>query len=320
MKLGAHPRRAVTAGDTDGDGKPEIIVSAPNAAILLDASGHRLGRVPTGRESSFLALARSRSGPHLITWDVWTHSVEARDLRGRVIWSYRREDAVDWVSVVDTASPDGDAIAVGYNGNGGVHLLGANGSLLWRAAGPANVWSLAAVRTARGMPCSVVCVHSGDSLLLYDSAGGLARELRPDRNLGSRFDVGAVYAADLDGDGVDEILGLGTTVASGGHLWALSSDGRLRWRANAQLQYAAVDGPIVVGHFRRGFAEPAPQVAVGFNDGTILLFDSDGRSLGRLNVSPALSSLCVLPQKNGKPDLLLALSSTGLTCYEWRPR
>src|SRR5205823_5638385 len=124
------------------------------------------------------------------------------------------------------------------------HLLNLDGTLRWKATGPGNVWSVAAVRLAKGVPCSVICAHSESSILVYDAAGRRTGEI------GKGREVEAVYGADLHGDGVDEVFGLGTTESSGLTLWAYDAAGRELWHHRAAAGNAAfIRGPIAAGRF-----------------------------------------------------------------------
>src|SRR5205814_2085409 len=154
--------------------------------------------------------------------------------------------------------------------DGGLELIGPDGKRKWRAEGVGNAWSCAGAQLAKEGPDSILCVDGMDAIVVFDAAGKRVRTSKPGK------DVGAVYGADLDGDGVDEILGLGTTQVSGNYLWVFSADGKLRWRQKAGNQYAAPDAPIIAGRF----LPSGRQVAVGSGDGTVFLFTGDGKPLG----------------------------------------
>src|SRR5437773_2339844 len=94
-------------------------------------------------------------------------------------------DGLDFAAPVDIGLPEGDAVAVGYNGDGGIHLLNPNGTLRWKATGPWNAQSVAAARLAKAAPCSIVCTHAEGTILVYDATGKRVAEF------GKGYGVGA---------------------------------------------------------------------------------------------------------------------------------
>jgi ankyrin repeat protein len=306
--LAAEPdsRGSVASADVDRDGRAEVIVCTGRGAVVLDQAGRKVRALPIDPEEPLLTVGKTPHGPLLIAFDVWGDAASAYDCKGRRLWRYRAGDAVDWACAVDTGLPEGDAVAIGHNGDGGVRLVGADGRLRWHARGPANVWNVAAARLSRGGKSSVLCVHSGGTILAFDAEGKRVREMKAD--------AGAVCGADLDGDGVDEVLGVGTTRASGNYLWAFDAGGALRWRRYVQRRYAFVDGPLTSGRFWPS----GRQAAVGVCDGTIYLFSADGTPLPGVKAGPDLLSLCALPRGPEAPDALMAVASEGVVCYEWK--
>src|SRR5205823_4190442 len=147
-----------------------IVVRSHQGAVVLNALGKKIRAIPLGPEMQFLAVARSPAGPRIIGWDVWSMSVEARDTTGKQIWRYASADAADWVVPVDLALPQGDAVAVGYNGDGGVRVVNPDGTMRWRAKGQGNTWSVGAARLSKQGPDSVICVGD-NSVLVFDSLG-----------------------------------------------------------------------------------------------------------------------------------------------------
>ncbi len=317
LPLPADPRfrRGVTAGDLDGDGEAEIVVHTKTGAVVLKQSGEKIGTLPIPGDTPFLDLGRRPDGPYLIAFQVWGHAVHAFGGGGHRLWSYSTKDAVDWACRAVFPTPEGDGVAIGYNGDGGVRMLNADGTLRWHARGPTNVWSVAAVRLAKDGKSGVACVNDG--ILVYDTDGRKLREIRAEGSYDHPFSVGAVYGADLDGNGVDEILGLGTTQVSGGYLWVFDTEGKLRWRHRAETGYAALKGPLAAGRFWP-VGERWRQVAVGFEDGTIFFFDHEGRPLPGLKLEPGLQSFCTLPRSGIAMDALIAVTAEAVVCYDWK--
>jgi ankyrin repeat protein len=303
----------ITSGDLDGDGKAEIIVKSRTGAVVLDGAGRKRGTLPIPQETPLLAMARTPKGPLLIGFDVWS-DVTAYDRRGRPLWHSQASDAVDWACPVDIRAPEGDAVAVGCNGSGGVYLLNAEGKVRWHAKGPGNVWSVAAARLTKEGRSSVICTHSGGTILVFNAEGKRLREIKPVKTSEMVYSADQVYAADLDGDGVDEVLGLGTWVSSGRNLLVYNANGKLRWRKYVGTPYDNIHGPISGGRFWPS----GHQVAVGSMGGNLFFFDREGRSLPGLKVHPDLMAICTLNRSGARTDALVTVTSVGVVCYEWQ--
>lgn len=301
--------QSVLCTDLNGDGKAEILVRGRDGAIVLDAAGRKQATFPLGEDMQTLVVCQTPNGPRIIGFTLpWGQGVEARDTKGKHLWRYEgSREGIDGVCTVDIQDPEGDAIAVGYNGAGGVRVIGADGKLRWHATeGLGNVWNVAAARLERDAPASVLCTQS--AIWVYNARGEKVKEI------GNDSDAGYVYGADLDGDGRDEVFGLGTTQVSGLYLSVYSADGTRRWRQRIPPKAGFLGEPIVVGRFWPSGRQAAARVG---NDMAIL-FQADGKPLSLLKVSPNLRAMAALPRGNGAPDALVALTEEGVVCYEWK--
>lgn len=282
-----------------------ILMRIDSKVWVLDRNGKKQAEFPINGELASLAMGRVPNGSQVLGFREWGRAIHAYDAQGKHRWKYGTgETGIDAVTTLDIGDPQGDAIAIGYNG-GGIELLDANGKQVWRADGTGNTWSVAGVRLAVGAPESVVAVGD-DALLVYDAGGKLQQTIQP-------FDVGLAGGADLDGDGRDEIFGMGTTQVSGGFLWVFDADGKLLWkRKSSNNRVAHVPGSLTAGRFRG----TKRQIAVGFHDRVLYLFDSDGTPLPGIRFKSDLLAITTLPLSNGQ-DGLLAMTATDLLCYAW---
>ncbi len=297
--------RDVVCADIDGSGSPVIVTSAPGKAIVIDPSGKFVRAFPLAPDMWELAACRSPHGGYVIGFHTSSEGVEARDLRGNRLWRYVSEQyRVDFACPVDVNSPDGDAVAIAYNG-GGVRLVSAKGDLLWSADTPGNAWRVGSAHLQRGSPASILIPQ--DSIHVYNPQGQKTKEI------GSGYSVASVSGWDVDGDGLDEIVGLKTV--QDGFLSVYGADGSLRWRRQELRRTATLSRPVVVG----SFWPSGRQLAVGALDGTITLFDGEGKPLSFVNVGPSLEAFAVLEHGAGARDALLAVTAAGIVCYEWRP-
>jgi ankyrin repeat protein len=297
---------SILTADLDGDGRTEIVVRGPKGAVVLDRSGKYLRTIPLSTEMQQLAACRAPHGAYLIGFGTWSEGVEARDRNGKRLWRFvAKDDAVDWACPVDVQSPDGDAVAIGYNGDGGVRLVSAKGDLLWRATADGNVWHVGSAHLTRGEPASVLAAP--DAIWVLGGRGHLIRKV------GTDSQAGTAIGADLDGDGVDEILGMGAY--QDGDLSAYSSDGTLRWRHKIYSNFAHLEPPVAVG----AFWPAGRQVALGFSNGTAALFDAGGQPLSFLRTGEEVLAFAALEHGAGTRDALLTVTTRGITCYEWKP-
>lgn len=285
----------------DGE-KPEILARTKTGVLILDRNGKPRGLINVGEDTSALALCRTPHGPLLIGFEVWSQTIEAYDVHGKSAWSYHTRDAIDWATTVAIGDPQGDAVAIGFNGDAGITLLDAQGRFLWNAKGPTNVWSVGKARLSRTAAQSVVGIGPENSIVTYDLHGALIRSMKP-------FEVEAVFGADLDNDGIDEVFGLGQTISSGGYLYAYNADGNLRFQRRADYGTS-----FAVGRF----LPSRTQVAVGSGNGNVYLFGAQGELLPGLKVSPDVIALATLAG-SGSQDSLIALTSSGIVCYQWNP-
>lgn len=298
-----HYKSGLVSGDWNGDGSSDILVRTQTGVLVLDANGKKQTTFPMGEQIEFLALGRTPQGPLLLGFSTWGKTIEAYDRQGKRRWTYRSTDGVDWAATVDIHDPKGDGVAVGYNG-GVILLLDAAGRVIWRVESNSNAWSVAGAQLSKDAPSSILSVAEG--IPIYNAKGTLVQEFKP-------CDAGAVYGADLDGDGVDEVLGLGNTGVSGHYLWVFDANGTLRWRRKAPTRYATLEGPFAVGRFGSSGVE----IAIGHSDGTIFRFGKQGTLLPGLKVTPDLRAFCTLRQSKGQ-DAVLARTSRELICYTWQ--
>ncbi|MCH8275529.1 MAG: hypothetical protein IH851_12145 [Armatimonadetes bacterium] len=296
---------AIAVGDLDGDGAPDIVASVPAGFAILDEQGRVVNEIKTdGEPGPFLALGRHDGNGLVVMFRTWGHAVRAYDSTGRQLWTFgggAGSRGVDWVAPVEIDGRN-TGFVIGYNG-GGIEFIGPDGKSRWRADVNANVWSVAGARLRKGLPGYAVCVGPGGALA-FDAQGRQVHSYGPE-------DAGAVGAADLDGDGVDEVLTLGTTVVSLGRVTVFNADGRKKWSENASgTDVAFLDGnPFVFGNF-------GGKRLLGVANGmAIRLFDADGNLFGDFVHGEGIQAVATLP-RNGGPDALLVRVQGQLRCYD----
>lgn len=293
-------------GDLDGDGEAEIVASDPTGFAVLDQRGQVVRKAKLGDETERTLVVGRQDGAGLVClFGRWGKAVRAYDPEGRLRWTFGATagPGIDGVATVELDEHN-TGFVIGYNG-GGIEFLGPDGKSRWRADVATNVWCVAGAKLHKGLPEFAVCVGP-DGALAFDSQGKQVHTYGPE-------DAGAVGSADLDSDGIDEVLTLGTTQVSGGRVTAFSAGGRRKWSEDASaVDVMFIEGrPFVCGEFggRRLLG-----VACGM---TIRFFEPDGTLLGDFVTRDGILGVGTLPRK-GKPDALLVRVRTQLRCYEWR--
>ena len=125
-----------------------------------------------------------------------------------------------------------------------------------------------------------------------------------------RFDppggAGAVYGTDLDGDGPNEVLTLGTTEVSGLKLSVFSAGGKMRWSVKVGEVGGFVKAPIFV------FKLNGRRV-IGVAGGRgVRFYSTTGKEVGRISL--LITAAARLPGI-GNTDHLLLRGNGFLGCY-----
>jgi outer membrane protein assembly factor BamB len=97
------------------------------------------------------------------------------------------------------------------------------------------------------------------------------------------FDTGDevkhVATADLDGDGIDEIL----ATSDNGYLYCFGANGKLRWLHHLPNAATALTTMILDGH----------QTVIAGTSGDIFAFDADGKLVRKSTFESAISQLAI---------------------------
>lgn len=263
------PERAICSmptGDLDGDGRPEIVVPDRNGFSILDADGKILKSVPTpDTDGRYFAVGR-RAGKGLVCqFRTWGDQLQAYDLSGKKAWTATPggQVGIQWAAPVELDAGN-TGFVLGITG-GGAQFLGPEGDVRWSASIKGNNWNVAGAKVGKGQPGVALCVGP----VAYDTKGKEVRQFDDPRGE-------CVGSADLDSDGRDEVLSLGTTQGSGGMVTAFRFDGQKLWTAKASgVDVAFLNGtPFVSGQFGG-----TRLVGVG-NGMTVRFFRSNGELYG----------------------------------------
>ena len=133
----------VETGDVNGDGRPEVIVAADTATVVLDgATGTVLTTIDGGGQYVRSVTVADVNGDGKDEVVVPTDALRAYDARGKAVWTYSAPAAAGDVVFSDAVAGDGQVYAqytsVGALGladsvENGVALDGTTGAELWAA-------------------------------------------------------------------------------------------------------------------------------------------------------------------------------------------
>lgn len=293
-----------TVGSIDGSGL--IIASDAKGFTVLNEHGRFIGNVTTTEVGDrYLAVGMSRGSPIVVQFGTWSSAMDAYDLHGKHLWKFDTgQRGIDYVAAVAIDGKN-SGFAIAYNGGDGIELVSGEGKSVWRAPLDSNAWSISAARFQRIDP---------DSILSIGPSGAIALDIK-----GRKFrdfdagEYGSVGSADLNGDGIDEVLTLGTTVSSGELLTVFSHDGRELWaKKGAEVDVAYVEGnPFVFGIFAKSrLLGVATAISIRF-------FEPRGKIFGEFLTPNGIEAVAVLHRRK-EPDALLIRSKVGVECYEFR--
>jgi hypothetical protein len=249
-----------------------------------------------------LADLDSNGNPGFLNRDeTWFHDVMYFDPDGRRRWKYGKFIGVDDSAVGDVKGDGKREVVVGFNGEGGIHLLDSSGKKLWeRRSG--NVWHVEVVDVDLGSAGRAKIAHSDASgqIILRDAQGNVLAHHRPEIYVGSfaltRWGRDVTY---------DKIL-----VPGREELYVFSLFGDTLQKLEAPLAVSdmkPVGTPIRFSSFARAYA--ALLTRQTWNRSILYFFDDSGRLLyeeviaencGALQLNPLADHETLLVGCDGK--------------------
>ncbi len=175
-----------------------------------------------------LRLARL-SGPGdraLLVFGSWGRSIVAvRASDGSVVWDQPNATGVDDVWAADLDGDGHDEVIVGYNGFGGLHVLGSNGAPRWKTTDIGNVWHVAAGDLNGDKKMEVVSTSATGKVHVFAADGkAIATQDAPFYAMLVR--VGRLSKTDV----ADTIVVVGMDQSGGGlSMAALDGKGHVKW-------------------------------------------------------------------------------------------
>jgi hypothetical protein len=212
---------------------------------------------------------------------------------------------------VQFADLDADGIlelAVGYWGDVGVQYVTLDGKRTWTDRSLQYALRLATTTDSTGQR-RLISANSRGTLGLFGAAGKAGEEVtvagRP---------LQTVYAAELNGDGKEEMCGLSFRSLAANSLVGFDFEGKELW--NYELPSGVHEKPIESIAAARLLGDQGQWLIAGA-DGSVHLLAADGKPLDKFHYGAALSGLAGA-KVNGQPMLFIA-SEQGLEAWKLEP-
>jgi hypothetical protein len=245
-----------------------------------------------------------------VVFGSWGHAVTALDDDGRQLWSYvaQNEPGTDDVWLADLDADGRCEVVIGYNGDGGLRVVGPDGRQRWADTSIGNCWHVTAADTT----------GDGKPEALSTSASGVVSGFAADgRQLGETRV--AVYA-DMVRPAPQVCTGTKLVVAGsarsltsgGGCVVGIAQGGKTLWET-----------PIEVEHSEEGISAPAKPwfaLAAGGMRGRsqVLVLNADDGAVLAI-AETAAESLAWLIPGDGADPLLCVSADDGIRAYRVKP-
>ena len=257
----------VAAGDVDGDGIDEIAVARQDGkTTLLDATGKELWNQQLSfyREAPFINLVRMSDldgdGKDEVVIGSQNWRFYVYNGAGKELWQYETVHASTSGAIADLDG-DGKKEVLAGTHYYTAWALSHDGKKLWGQRFKSPICYDIATGNFDGNKTRGVIFGGGDGTFYYTDSTG---KERMQYNTGD--EVKHVATADLDGDGIDEML----ATSDNGYLYCFGADGKLRWlKQLGNPATALVTMP----------TQSKSAAVVGTSKGDIYAFDAKGNLL-----------------------------------------
>jgi hypothetical protein len=273
--------------------------------LLLSPDGTTQGTARFPVEGYALRPANLVRGgdSELVAFGRWHGGVSAVTSTGGLLWTYPVGEGVDDVWVGDVNSDGLDEVTIGYNGGTGLHVVDAQGNLLWRNTDLGNCWHVCTWDPGGGGVVRVLSTSADGTVSVFDGRTGasagpirvplyayLVRPVYGQTRSGTRLIVaGHGLGSAGSGTGAGEaVVGL---TAAGGTTW----------------QFTGLGGQSISGGES---ARSRPWVAIATHEGGVYVLDADRGMLIASGKFGAASDVTWLEWSQGS-EPLLAITAVG---------
>jgi hypothetical protein len=280
--------RGLTAGDLDGDGRPEILAASSEGRLLVfgpDGTRRQEASVPEGITGLALADLEGDRRPEILTGTIRGELIALR-VGGPVLF---RESLGDWTTGLAAVDLDADGTPeiVAGTRDGRLVVLDRSGRRVFERTDPGGVRMLALADLDGDRRIEIVRTSAG---------GGTGAG--PDRLAPFTVVCGrdaSVAVAELDGRAPREIV----TGTSGGALLAVGAEGSVRWARSLRgvvgcLRVADLDD------------DDRPELVAATQGGELGVFDAEGLRIFRADRRDEVRGLVVADLTgDGRPEIAL---------------
>lgn len=192
------------------------------------------------------------------------------------------------IAEAELADLDADGepeLYVGYWGPRGVQRVALDGKSVWINDKLENVYSIAVAAAEGASDGQLLCANARGNLVALDSSGRQTRQI----NVSGRF-VRAIRAADLDGDGQDELCGLSPSNAGNDTALGIGANGEVLWTYElpAGLHQQSIE---MVGTATWPLEPRGGWWMLAGADGSIQFLAADGKLVDRFQYGSELTGL-----------------------------
>jgi hypothetical protein len=162
--------------------REKLLLVGDEGAVFLDSQRKTVRRIAYSErmigDVSLVELERGKRFGFLNGDQSWAQGVVLLDENGQKLWEYEGAGGVDDSAAGDVDGDGKAEVVVGFNGDGGIHLVGLDGKLRWRQPG-GNVWHVEMLDTDGDGKQEIL--HSGgdwDAQMTFrDARGEVIRKL-----------------------------------------------------------------------------------------------------------------------------------------------
>jgi len=185
------PSLGVVTGIVEGELDPapgrEIGLAGTNGAVFVDQTGKQKAKVsfsnPGVRRSNFgvqvdIIDVEGDGVCEFMSRGAWVRPAYLMDHQGKVLWTYGGFPGVDDMGAGDVNGDGRLEFGVGFNGDGGVHLLDSHGKKQWQQP-DGNAWHVELVDTNRDGRAEVVNSNAGGEITVRDATGAVVGQGQP---------------------------------------------------------------------------------------------------------------------------------------------
>jgi hypothetical protein len=169
---------AWTGVAADEDSPTFYALGRGGRCVEVDSGGKIVRDLTLKQESGSLLRPAHLDGTSplaLLAFTVWGRELHAYAVDGTRLWSYPGPGIND-VWPANVGGDKADEVIVGYNGSAGLHVLDAQGRLLWKTTEIGNVWHVAAGDLWGGSGSQVVTTSAAG--LVHVFRNGASRSVR----------------------------------------------------------------------------------------------------------------------------------------------